>query len=516
MDNNTESVKISELDSVFIRIDAEKSVMKEMSQFFSFEVPNHKYMPAYRNRVWNGRINLLNVHKHTIYRGLLGYVKKFCKDRNYSVSGFEEEESKIEREHLCKFLDEFVQPHIRGEKAKVHDYQIDAIFHAIKRKRCLLLSPTGSGKSMIIYCLMRYYLEILPKDKKILIIVPTTGLVQQMISDFAEYSKNTKWRADKNCHGIHAGRSKETAKRVVISTWQSIFREPKEWFDQFSVVFGDECHQYRSQSLVGLMTKLKNCPYRVGTTGTLDSVHVHKLIIEGLLGPVYKVTSTKDLIDKNILSELKVECLSINHSDTDRAALKRRTYQEEIEWIVTDERRNKFIVQLAEKLKGNTLILFNYVEKQGKPLFKMLERSNKNIYFIYGKTETEMREQIRKIVDKDYNSIMVASYGTTSTGINIRNIHNIIFASPSKSVIRVLQSIGRGLRKSETKENVVIYDISDDLRYKKYNNHTYNHLQERLRIYTKERFSHRLVSITLEESQNGTENKLQDTETEKR
>jgi superfamily II DNA or RNA helicase len=334
-----------------------------------------------------------------------------------------------------------------------------------------------------------------------------------MISDFAEYSKNTKWKADRNCHGIHAGKSKQTAKRVVISTWQSIFREHKDWFDQFSAVFGDECHQYRSQSLVALMTKLKDCPYRIGTTGTLDSVYVHKLIIEGLFGPVYKVTSTKDLIDKNILSELKVECLSINHSDTDRAALKRRTYQEEIEWIVTDERRNKFIVQLAEKLKGNTLILFNYVEKQGKPLFKMLEGSSKNIYFIYGKTETEMREQIRKIVDKDDNSIMVASYGTTSTGINIRNIHNIIFASPSKSVIRVLQSIGRGLRKSETKQNVVIYDISDDLRYKKYDNHTYRHLQERLRIYNKERFVHNLISINLRKDENGKENKLQNNET---
>jgi superfamily II DNA or RNA helicase len=428
---------------------------------------------------------------------------------------FEEDNVTPQREHICKFLEEFVQPHIRDEKASIHDYQMNAIFHAVKRKRCLLLSPTGSGKSMIIYCLMRYYLETLPKDKKILIIVPTTGLVQQMISDFAEYSKNTKWKADRNCHGIHAGKSKQTAKRVVISTWQSIFREHKDWFDQFSAVFGDECHQYRSQSLVALMTKLKDCPYRIGTTGTLDSVYVHKLIIEGLFGPVYKVTSTKDLIDKNILSELKVECLCINHSDTDRAALKRRTYQEEIEWVVTDERRNKFIVQLAEKLKGNTLILFNYVEKQGKPLFKMLEGSSKNIYFIYGKTETEMREQIRKIVDKDDNSIMVASYGTTSTGINIRNIHNIIFASPSKSVIRVLQSIGRGLRKSETKENVVIYDISDDLRYKKYDNHTYRHLQERLRIYTKERFVHRLVSINLQGNVHGKET-IQNNEIEKR
>jgi superfamily II DNA or RNA helicase len=507
-----EHVNIEAIDSVFIRINAEKGVIKEMNQFFSFEVPNHKFMPAYRNRVWNGRINLLNAHKHLIYRGLIDYVIKFCKDRNYSVDGFREEENPLKKEDLCKFLQEHVRPHVRGEPVKVHDYQLDAIYHAIRKKRCLLLSPTGSGKSMIIYALMRYYLDILPPDKKILIVVPTTGLVQQMLSDFTDYSKGTKWRADKFCHGIHAGRSKETAKRVVISTWQSIFREPKEWFDQFGAVFGDECHQYRSQSLVSLMTKLKDCPYRVGTTGTLDNIHVHKLIIEGLFGLVYKVTSTKDLIDKNILSELKVECLQINHSDRDRLLLKRRTYQEEIEWIVTNEKRNQFIVNLAEKLKGNTLILFNYVQKQGIPLFELIKKSSKESHFISGKTETEMREQIRKIVDKSNNSIMVASYGTTSTGINIRNIHNIIFASPSKSVVRVLQSIGRGLRKSEKKENVVIFDISDDLRYKKYVNHTYRHLEERLRIYTKERFVHRLISINLE-SLNGKQSPVQNNET---
>ena len=516
INTDMEHVNIEAVDSVFIRINAEKSVIKEMSQFFSFEVPNHKFMPAYRNRVWNGRINLLNAHKHLIYRGLIDYVIKFCKDRNYSVDGFKEEQANISKDNLWKFLKEFVRPHVRGEPVDVHDYQMDAIHHAIRKKRCLLLSPTGSGKSMIIYSLIRYYLDTLPSHTKILIIVPTTGLVQQMISDFAEYSKNTKWRADKNCHGIYAGRSKETSKRVVISTWQSIFREHKEWFDQFSVVVGDECHQYRSQSLVTLMTKLKSCPYRIGTTGTLDNVYVHKLIIEGLFGPVYKVTSTKDLIDKNILSELKVECLQINHSDHDRLLLKRRTYQEEIEWIVTNEKRNQFIADLAEKLKGNTLILFNYVSKQGIPLFGMMKNSSKETHFVSGKTETETREQIRKIVDKSNNSIMVASYGTTSTGINIRNIHNIIFASPSKSVIRVLQSIGRGLRKSETKENVVIYDISDDLRYKKYENHTYKHLQERIRIYTKERFVHRLISINLQRDGHGTKNTIQNNEVEKR
>lgn len=289
----------------------------------------------------------------------------------------------------------------------------------------------------------------------------------------------------------------------MITTWQSVFREPKEWFDSFSVVFGDECHQYKSNSLVKIMTKLQNCPYRIGTTGTLDGLNVHRLIIEGLFGKTYKVITTKNLIDNKILSKLDIECLLIKHSDRDKNKLKRKTYQEEIEWIVTHPDRNKFITDLGETLKGNTLVLFNYVEKQGKPLIELLKNSKKEIHFIHGKTETQLREEIRRVVDSSNNSILVASYGTTSTGINIKNIHNIIFASPSKSCIRVLQSIGRGLRKSETKQDVTIYDIADDLIYKKYKNHTFRHLEERMRIYKKESFNFKITSVSLERNQDG-------------
>lgn len=498
-----ETINVIQIDSVFIRLETEKGVAKELSQYFTFDVPNHKYMPAFRNRYWDGKIRLFNTHKHLIYRGLLEYVKKFATDRNYTITGFEEKASEVKRETLCKFIKNHIDPKLKGESIDPHDYQVDAIKHAIEQKRCLLLSPTGSGKSMIIYALLRYYLEVIPKEKKILIVVPTTGLVQQMLSDFSEYSSGTSWRADRHCHGIYSGRSKDTAKRVVITTWQSVFREPKEWFDSFAAVFGDECHQYKSDSLVKIMTKLKNCDYRIGTTGTLDGLQVHRLIIEGLFGKTYNVTTTKELIDRNILSELSINCLMIRHSDKDKNRLKRTTYQEEMEWIVTDERRNRFIADLSFRLKGNTLILFNYVEKQGKSLFEMIKQSNKKTHFIYGGTDTEMREEIRKIVDKSDNSIMVASYGTTSTGINIKNIHNIIFASPSKSCIRVLQSIGRGLRKSETKQEVCVYDISDDLIHKKYKNHTFRHLEERMRIYKKERFNFKITSVTLERSQDG-------------
>tara|TARA_R110000824_G_scaffold149265_1_gene319446 strand:+ start:32 stop:1075 length:1044 start_codon:yes stop_codon:yes gene_type:complete len=347
---------------------------------------------------------------------------------------------------------------------------------------------------------MRYYLDILPKDKKILLIVPTTGLVTQMFSDIRDYSSKSSWSVDKNCHSIFSGQDKVTNKRVVISTWQSIYKMKDDYFEQFGVVFGDECHLYKAKSLTSLMSKLKSCPFRVGTTGTLDDSLTHKLVIEGLFGKVYNVTSTKELMEKDVLSNLEIECLTLKYTIGDIKEIKRAKYKEEIEWIVSNKKRSDFIVNLVKNIDGNTLILFNFVDSHGKPLYESIKESvskDRKVFFIYGGTDVDQREQIRNIVDKEKNSILVASYGTCSTGINIRNINNIIFASPSKSVIRVLQSIGRGLRKSDNKENVKLYDISDDLSFKKYKNHTLKHLDERIKIYSREGFNYKSVTIKI-------------------
>ena len=323
------------------------------------------------------------------------------------------------------------------EEISLHDHQKSAIVDALFNKRCLLLSPTGSGKSLIIYCLVRYFLDNLPEGK-ILIITPTTGLVTQLESDFMEYASLDDSFSKRDIHKIFSGQEKETNKRVVISTWQSLYKLPESYFDDFSVVLGDECHLYKAKSLTNLLSKLKNAYYRFGTTGTLDNSKTHKLVIEGLFGPTIKVVSTKELIDKNILANLKINCMVLGYSDESKQDVKRVKYQEEIDWIVSNKNRNKFISDLSQKLKGNTLVLFNFVEKHGKKLYEMTKDGEKEVYFIHGKTEVEDRESIRKYLDSKNDCVLIASYGTCSTGINIRNIHNIIFASPSKSIIRVL------------------------------------------------------------------------------
>jgi superfamily II DNA or RNA helicase len=495
------TLEINQVDSVHIKIDCERSAAKELSQFFTFTVPNFQYTPAYKNKLWDGQIRLFNIHTHLLYGGLQYYVTKFAEERNYKIiDNTKNKIGKTPTKDVEKYINEKIKPSLGSNKIKPFKHQVNAITYAINHNRCLLVSPTGSGKSLIIYSLIRYYESIIPEDKKILIIVPTTGLVAQMYNDFKDYSSASNWDVNNKCHSIYAGQDKVSRKKVIISTWQSIYKMPQDYFEQFGAVFGDECHLFKSKSLTAIMSKLTQCPYRIGTTGTLDGSFTHKLVIEGLFGMVYDVVSTKKLMEEELLSELEIECITLQYTPEEIQEVKRVSYQEELKWIVGNNKRNQFLSTLSCTLHGNSLVLFNFVESHGVPLYEMVKKQcgkNRQVFFIHGGTDTEQREEIRQIIDKEKNAILIASYGTCSTGINIRNIHNVIFASPSKSVVRVLQSIGRGLRRSKTKDRVKLYDISDNLCYLKYKNHTMKHLNERIKIYSNENFKWKSVKIQL-------------------
>lgn len=480
-------IKIKHVDSVYIQIECDKGIAKELSSFFTFRVPNSEYNPAFRKKRWDGKIRLYNILTNKIYAGLLSYVLTFASERGY----------KVEYENIFKKdipPTEFPTVYSSGKVIQPHDYQIKSVQHALENKRTLLISPTGSGKSLIIYLIL---LELLQKvNNKILIVVPTTGLVTQLNSDFQDYA-NTK-AISKHIHLVYGGQEKDTDCKVVISTWQSLHNQSEEYFKQFDAIIGDESHLFKAKSLVKIMNRLKTCDYRIGTTGTLDGTQVHRLVLEGLFGTVYQVTSTKELISREVLAQLNIECLLLNYPESDKKEIKRAKYQEEIEWLVLNNKRNNFITNLANNIPGNVLVLFNFVEKHGIPLHQQIsKKSKKKSYLICGKTDVEEREMIRKIVDSSDNSVLVASYGTCSTGINIKNIHAIIFASPSKSVVRVLQSIGRGLRKSDTKDKVTVFDLGDDLSWGKYRNHALRHLDERTNIYSNEEFAFKKTKIKL-------------------
>ena len=495
-------IKVKKKNHAFLHVDCEPSVANELCDFFTFYVPGYQFMPAYKNKMWDGKIRLYDTRTKELYAGLFRYVKEFAEvegrdyglellhDPYYGMPGTESDPdlSFIKDLHLT----------VNDVKIQPRDYQLDAIDYGLKHKNGLLVSPTASGKSLIIYILLRWYLE--NRDKNVLLVVPTTSLVEQLYSDFEDYSKYDDFNVEENCHKIYSGKEKITKKRVVITTWQSIYKLQANWFSNFGMVIGDEAHNFKAKSLISIMTKLRDAEYRFGTTGTLDGTQTHKLVLEGLFGPAYYVTTTKQLMDKGSLADLDISVLLLKYSEQARQAFGKKKYQEEIDYIVAHEKRNKFITNLALDQDGNTLVLFQYVEKHGKPLYNMIldgAHKRRKIFYVSGETGTDTREQVRRITENEKNAIIVASLGTFSTGINIRNLHNIIFASPSKSQIKILQSIGRGLRKSDDGRATRLYDIADDLHWKSRKNYTLEHAGERIKIYTKERFKYKIYEVEI-------------------
>lgn len=464
----------------------------ELYEFFSFYVPGYKFMPKFKKKLWDGKIRLYDYNNKQIFCGLFDYIVKFCADRGVPyvlVNNAEYGNPGAKNPNVLWDLQTPIS--INARKIEPKDYQWNAVNHALQNKNALILSPTGSGKSLIIYMIARWMLQ--HTDKKVLVIVPTTSLVEQLYKDFEDYSGlDNSFSVADSVHRIFSGHDKNPGdRRIVVSTWQSIYNLPKPWFQVFGCVIGDEAHGFKAGSLQSIMSKSTEAEYRIGTTGTLDGTKTHKLVLEGVFGPVYHATKTAELMKKGSLAELNISVILLKHP---RGAYKGKKYQEEIDYIVACEERNRFIANLTVDLTGNTLVLFQYVEKHGKPLYELIcARASvpEDVFYVSGETNVESRESVRQIVETKNNSITVASMGCFSTGINIRNIHNIVFAAPSKSQVRVLQSIGRGLRKSDDGRPTHLYDIADSLRY------TVEHAKERIKIYSQEKFKYKIYEVKL-------------------
>jgi len=492
--DNNEHIIISKVNEVYLKIECERSIARELHEHFSFFVPGHTFVPAYQSRLWNGKIYLFHLHNSQIYIGLLPYLEKFCNDRKYTYT-HDIVDDDYPLYHANKFIED-LNIQSKSQSIEVREHQINAFVHSMRKRRALLVSPTASGKSLIIYLIFQQLYKY--QNLKGLIIVPTTSLVEQLYTDFEDYANSSMKSL---VHKIYQGKEKESSLPLIISTWQSIYKQPKEYFQQFDYVIGDEAHLFKAQSMTTILTSCINAKYRVGLTGTLDGTKTHQLVLEGLFGPVNKVITTRQLIDKQQVSDFQIKCLVLKHPDEKCKELKDKTYQEEIQYLISNDARNKFIKNLAVSLGNNTLILYQMVEKHGQILYDIIRNTEKigsrKVFFVHGGTDTADREEIRRIMEIEQDAIVVASYGTFSTGINIRNLHNIIFASPSKSRVRNLQSIGRGLRQAEGKEQAVLYDIADDLIWKKHMNYTLKHFIERCRIYTEEQFPFKVYKIGL-------------------
>ena len=482
-------VVVQKLNEVHLTLKCEPHIDYELRDYFTFEVPNAKFMPQYRGRNWNGEIHLYDLRSKRLYVGLLDKLISFCERREYTYEFLDNKYYGLPFEINEMISEEGLKDYYASiTKFKPRDYQIRGVCDSLKHNRRLLISPTASGKSLMIYGVVRYYVST---KQKILLVVPTTSLVEQLYKDFEDYG----WDAESYCHRIYSGREKTNEFPVTITTWQSVFRLDRSFFTDFDVIIGDEAHLFKSKSLISIMTKLEHAKYRFGFTGTLDGTQTHKWVLEGLFGPAYKVTKTDDLMQKGHLAKLDITCIVLKHPPK-----KFEVFEDEVQYIIGHNQRNNFIKNLVVDLKGNTLVLFQRVESHGLPLYELINDNTvpgRKVFFVHGGVGTEERETVREIVERESNAIIVASYGVFSTGINIRNLHNVVFASPSKSRIRNLQSIGRVLRRGKDKTKAMLYDISDDCTHNSQKNYTLNHLIERIKIYNEEKFNYEIVNVNL-------------------
>lgn len=492
-----DSIHVSKINEAYIRVEAERGILMELHAFFTFFVPGAQFSPKFKAKIWDGNIRLFSLQNQSLYYGLYSYIQQFAKERGYEVT-FDDTVLLKNNFSLKEGSDYATALNLRagGKPIVTRDYQLLSFVKAIRNKRQLILSPTSSGKSLIDYLISRYLID---QEKTGLIIVPTTQLVEQLFSDFQDYSTENKWDVEANVHRIYSGKDKHTNKPLTISTWQSIYTQAPEFFEDVDFVLGEEAHTCKAKSLVGIMTNLVNAEYRIGLTGTLDGTKTHAYVLEGLFGPVKKVISTKELMDRKEAAELTIKCPILRYPEEVCKMVKDYDYNDEIKFLNGCKARNKFIRNLALSLKGNTLILFRHVETHGQIIYEAIKEKigNKKVFFIYGGTDVDIREQIRKLAETENDVIIVASIGVFSMGINIKNLNNLIFAIGAKSKVRIFQSIGRILRTSESKVDATLFDIVDDLRYKKYENFSLGHFKERVKMYQDEGFKYKLYPIEI-------------------
>lgn len=485
-------VHLRYINDVHVKVVADPSIMMELSDHFTYFADNYKFHPKYRARMWDGKIRLINGLSGVVYAGLAQRIKKFCDARDYTFS-FDDEllYDNVSEYELKQFIESLNIP----EKYSSRDYQLKSILKCIRSNRRTLLSPTSSGKSLMIYIISQWYAQ---KYKvKGLIVVPTIGLVTQMESDFRDYGYSG------SIHSSIGGLSNDNdiPTDLVITTWQSLnngkTKKPKNWYRQFGLVFGDEAHGCKATSLIQILSSLEACKYRFGTTGTLDGQALNEATIEGLFGPKFKSISTKELMDQGYVTKLKIKCIVLKYPENIAQQVKGKSYQEEVDFLVNCEARNKFLKNLTLSLQGNKLLFFRIID-HGRILNQLISAdSDHNVFYIDGSVSGDQRESIRKAIEDEHNATLIASLGTTSTGVSINKLHHMIAASPSKSKIKVLQSIGRMLRLHDSKEEAILYDIVDDLSYKSHQNFTLKHFAERAKIYDAEKFDYEIYNVRL-------------------
>jgi superfamily II DNA or RNA helicase len=496
-------VVVFKLDESVLKVLCFQSIAMEINEAYSFLMDGYKFSPLFKQGRWDGYIRIFSLGKRTLPSGLYSNLVSLCESRGWQlrtvnnpqndVYGLPNEELDLSKEECQKYVED-LNIYARGEKLNIDDFQHHGIYQALLKRQCILEAATSAGKSLMVYSIARYITEEL--DGRMLILVPTVGLTTQFKSDFQDYSSQNGWDVDGNIHLISAGIEKITKKRITISTFQSLSKEDSEYFNSFTCIMTDEGHKITADTFKNIYGKATEVPYRLACTGTLQELKCNLLQMIGLTGPVVHVINASELISRGRAVPLKVKALQLNYSQEWCAAMKKADYDQEITWLSLNPRRNNFISKLSTRLKGTTLVMFNYAD-HGKLLYekiKELAGDTRPVYIIDGNVKKDRREEIRQLASLE-DCIIVASLKTMAAGVNMPAIENIVYAHPTKGKIQYIQTLGRGLRLKKGKTHCNLYDIGDNLTYKRKPNNTFRHFGIRMETLAQEGHEFETVMI---------------------
>ena len=479
--------KLSPDNSKLILTESSKGEYNQLKLFLTRKVHNYRFQKRFKLGVWNGDISLFC--DGVINFGLWGEVYKCCKEYGYKFIIENQEQfprnKDITKEKLQEFIDDFYKDHKTNSGAPFipYEHQVDAIYQLLKHQYGIIEIATAGGKSLVFGTLLFYYLKNINPDAKFLLIVPSISLVTQFYNDLNDYNygfnNDNKSPIDIRIDEVMSDKPRkyrdgEKIPNVYIGTYQSLEKYPREWFSKFQVVAADEAHTCKAKTLIEILTKtFGSALIRFGMSGSYPSdTSVEILTIQSLLGPKLINISAKKLIDKGLISDLKIKAIFLHHDNHKfaegvyniRKTDGKRAFELEKEYIHNSSKRKIFIKNLVDKFKQNSLVLFHTIV-YGTELYNYIKDNciGKDVYYIDGQTSTEKREYIKKQMEDTSGNpkILIASWGVFSTGVSVKAITNIIFATGFKEPKLVRQAIGRGLRLHKEKTKLIVFDLVD-------------------------------------------------------
>lgn len=484
----------------------------------SYYPDNYRFMPAFKNGMWDGQIHLMDASTGAFPLGLVRHVLKTAKELGI--------EYKIDSEVARCFVDMSFNPaHFQtfldttrffsgGVEIFPRDDQIEATRRALESRRCINLCPTSFGKSLAITMECLYLLQ---QGKKCIIVVPTKDLVEQFYNDIKDYATNEEGKLESwypVVQMIYGGRDKDLKPetQICISTWQSLYsiwKGDKKYMNQFDCICLDECHRGSGRAIQSVMMSAKDVGIRTGWTGTLANEQINEMLIRGLFGEARQIITTLELMDKKIVAQLKISIVKLQYPEGWGRKFKLLDYPNQCKYFEELQERTDSICRMALDRNATGLMLYKKIA-HGETIFNTLRKMapERNIYLVHSghfqRNDEKYKsfEELKPLLEQEKDAILVANYQLVGTGVSIKNLHFVMFAAPIKSYITTIQSIGRGLRVSDTKKSVELIDIVDDMSYKArvniVQNYALKHYAERYKIYTTNGFDYSMETVHIE------------------